>query len=55
MYKNITAQLEKITARAKPGDFIYIYFSGYRTRNKETGDLSLVLLSKVSRIRYLGG
>ena len=54
-YENVTAQFEKTTARAKHGDFVYIHFSGHGTRNEETGDLSLVLLSEVSEIRYLGG
>jgi len=64
-YHNVTSALEKITSLAKPGDFIYIHYSGHGTRvepgsefsNKSTGDLALVLLNggKGNNVRYLWG
>ncbi len=49
---NVISALEAATSRAKPGDFIYIHYSGHGTRlkpyfdrsNQATGDLALVLL-----------
>ncbi|KAL7798571.1 putative caspase [Trichoderma ceciliae] len=49
---NVTSALETTTSRARPGDFIYIHYSGHGTRrdpdfgfsNQSTGDLALVLL-----------
>jgi hypothetical protein len=54
-YENVTSRLERITERAKPGDFVYIHFSGHGTRNGNTGGLDLVLFDDVSEIRYLDG
>jgi hypothetical protein len=51
-YRNMTSIFERITSRARPGDFVYIHYSGHGTRltpcfdfsNQSTGDLALVLL-----------
>ena len=57
--------VEKITPLAKPGDFVYIHYSGNGTRmklsseysNKATGDLALDLLEGTNgnHIHYLRG
>lgn len=66
-YDNVTSSLKKIINEAKPGDFIYIHFSGHGTQeetsssdeysNKDTGDLALVLFDEftASGVRYLHG
>jgi hypothetical protein len=63
-FENVTSSLTKIIAEAKPGDFVYIHYSGHGTRtdatsseysNKNTGDLALVLFDDVHGSRYLLG
>lgn len=66
-YENITSSLKNITNEAKPGNFVYIHFSGHGTQeetrsseeysNKYRGNLALVLFdeSNVNGIRYLHG
>jgi len=66
-YDNVTSSLKKITNEAKPGDFVYIHFSGHGTQeettsseeysNKDTGDLALVLFDQFTAngVRYLHG
>ncbi|KAK3391099.1 caspase domain-containing protein [Podospora didyma] len=56
-YRNITNALENVTTAAKPGDLVYIHFSGHGTRcepyaefsSQSTGDLALVLLADEKR------
>ena len=51
-YKNVTAAFRETTFRARPGDHVYIHYSGHGTRfepssefsNRSTGDLALALL-----------
>lgn len=51
-YNNVTAALRETTVRARPGDHVYVHYSGHGTRfepssefsNRSTGDLALVLL-----------
>ncbi|KAJ4244165.1 hypothetical protein NW762_014546 [Fusarium torreyae] len=64
-YENVTAVLRDVTARAQPGDCVYVHYSGHGTRfnpgskfsNQHTGDLALALLNgeKGESIRELGG
>jgi hypothetical protein len=63
-FENVTSRLKKITAEAKPGDFVYIHYSGHGTQveassseysNSNTGDLALVLYDDVHGCRYLRG
>ncbi|KAI0487472.1 caspase domain-containing protein [Xylaria cf. heliscus] len=66
-YTNVISSLERITAQASPGDFVYIHFSGHGTAiepsgpfsDRSTGDLALVLLQETEAngitIRYLRG
>lgn len=64
-HDNVTSSLKKITSSAKPGDFVYIHYSGHGTTvkpsgefsNRSTGDLALVLLEVANGtdIRYLRG
>ena len=64
-YHNVISAFEKTTSLAKPGDFVYIHYSGHGTRaepdsehsNTSTGDLALVLLDgdKGDDVRYLWG
>ncbi len=64
-YQNVISAMENMTSQAKPGDFVYIHYSGHGTRvapdcefsNKSTGDLALVLLNggKENCVRYLWG
>jgi hypothetical protein len=64
-YHNVVSAFEKVTTLAKPGDFIYIHYSGHGTRvephsessNTATGDLALVLLdgNEGNDVRYLWG
>lgn len=64
-YGNVTASLQQITSSAKPGDFVYIHYSGHGTTilhsdessTRSLGDLALVLLEVTDRteIRYLRG
>ncbi len=64
-YTNVVIALEKIIKRAKPGDYVYIHFSGHGTKespssefsDRSTGDLALVLLDAEddTRTRYLRG
>jgi Caspase domain len=63
-FENVTSSLKKITAEAKPGDFVYIHYSGHGTQmeassseysNRNTGDLALVLFDDVHGCRYLRG
>ncbi|KAF5021907.1 hypothetical protein F66182_6055 [Fusarium sp. NRRL 66182] len=50
--RNVIAALREVTTQAKPGDCVYIHYSGHGTRtkpcfdlsNQTTGDLALVLL-----------
>lgn len=50
--RNVTLAFESIQSQAKPGDFVYIHYSGHGTRmapcfdysDKSTGDLALVFL-----------
>ncbi|KAA6413074.1 MAG: hypothetical protein FRX48_02818 [Lasallia pustulata] len=62
-YENVTSSLKRITDESKPGDFVYIHYSGHGTRkqstcsehsNKDTGDLALVLFHPDGS-RYLYG
>ncbi|KAF2804947.1 uncharacterized protein BDZ99DRAFT_491010 [Mytilinidion resinicola] len=64
-YDNVTSSVKKITSSAKPGDFVYIHYSGHGTTIKASGgssikspgDLALVLLEVTDRtnMRYLRG
>ncbi|KAF4961382.1 hypothetical protein FSARC_10198 [Fusarium sarcochroum] len=64
-YKNVTKALRVLTARAQPGDCVYIHYSGHGTRwnpggefsNQHTGDLALALLNGENgeSVRELGG
>jgi len=64
-YDNVTSSLKKMTSLAKPGDFVYIHYSGHGTTitpsgessNRSTRDLALVLLEVTDRtnMRYLRG
>jgi len=63
-FENVTSSLARITAEAKPGDFVYIHYSGHGTQtpgtsseysDKDTGDLALVLFDDVVGSRYLKG
>jgi hypothetical protein len=64
-YDNVKSSLEKIVSLAKPGNFVYIHYSGHGTRmkpsyesaNQYTGDVALNLLEGVNgnEIRYLRG
>jgi Caspase domain len=57
-YDNVTAAFDTINSLAKPGDFVYIHYSGHGTRafsNKPTGDLALVLLNEGKEVQYLWG
>jgi hypothetical protein len=64
-YDNVISSIEKIIFLAKPGDFVYIHYSGHGTRmepssqysNKTTGDLALNLLERANgtHIQYLRG
>lgn len=62
-YENVTSSLKRITDESKPGDFVYIHYSGHGTRkhptcsehgSKDTGDLALVLFHPDGS-RYLYG
>ena len=62
-YENVTSSLKRITDESKPGDFVYIHYSGHGTEkksncsehsNKDTGDLALVLFHPDGS-RYLHG
>lgn len=63
-YENVISSLARVTAEAKPGDFVYIHYSGHGTQmqattceysNKNRGDLALVLFDDVHGSRYLRG
>lgn len=63
-FENVTSRLAKITAEAKPGDFVYVHYSGHGAQtkataseysNKNTGDLALVLFDDIYGSRYLLG
>jgi hypothetical protein len=63
-FENVTSSLTKILTEAKPGDFVYVHYSGHGTQteatsseysNKNTGDLALVLFDEVHGSRYLRG
>ncbi|KAM5352922.1 hypothetical protein ACJ41O_005644 [Fusarium nematophilum] len=64
-YSNVTAALRETTSRSRPGDLVYIHYSGHGTRfepgsefsNRSTGDLALALLDGESGelVRPLGG
>lgn len=64
-YENVIFNLEIITAQAKPGDFIYIHYSGHGTQAKgppkgsnsheNTEGLALVLFDLPKGSRYLLG
>jgi hypothetical protein len=64
-YERVTRALEEVTRETKPGDFVYVHFSGHGTRvspddtfsNKSTGDLGLVLLNSDNndKVKYLWG
>lgn len=64
-YDNVASCLEKTAAQAKPGDFVYIHYSGHGTQtegtseysnsNQNTGDLALVLFDLAKGSRYLPG
>jgi hypothetical protein len=63
-FDNVTSSLKKIISVAKPGNFVYIHYSGHGAQtkatsseycNKNTGDLALVLFDDVHGSRYLRG
>jgi hypothetical protein len=63
-FENVTRSLKKIISAAKPGNFVYIHYSGHGAQtkatsseycNKNTGDLALVLFDDVHGSRYLRG
>ncbi|KAM3065287.1 hypothetical protein ACMFMF_011226 [Clarireedia jacksonii] len=64
-YDNVVSSIKDVTSLAKPGDFVYIHFSGHGTScplpsefsNTSAGTLALVLLNEASspRTRYLRG
>lgn len=64
-YDNVTAALTRITSTAKPGDLVYIHYSGHGTTMEppskssmsSTEDLALVLLEVTDMVetRYLRG
>ncbi|KAI0549268.1 caspase domain-containing protein [Xylaria curta] len=64
-HENVTTALDKVASRAKPGDSIYIHYSGHGTReifrpydefsSESTGDLALVLLDGKDGVRALYG
>ncbi|PQE18221.1 caspase domain-containing protein [Rutstroemia sp. NJR-2017a WRK4] len=64
-YDNVVSSIKNVTSLAKPGDFVYIHFSGHGTScplpsefsNTSAGTLALVLLNEASstRTRYLRG
>jgi hypothetical protein len=64
-YDNVVSSIKDVTSLAKPGDFVYIHFSGHGTTcslpsefsNTSAGTLALVLLNEASSpsTRYLRG
>ncbi|OQV00560.1 Caspase domain-containing protein [Cladophialophora immunda] len=62
-YDNVKSSMKRVTSLAKPGDFVYIHYSGHGTRikpsaaNKYFGDVAWNLLAgkKGDRIRYFRG
>jgi hypothetical protein len=63
-FENVTYSLKKIISMAKPGNFVYIHYSGHGAQteatssaygNKNTGDLALVLFDDIHGSRYLRG
>lgn len=53
-YGNITTSLKRILQSSRPGDSVYLHYSGHGTRNPHTGALALVLFDheKGSRLLY---
>ncbi|KAJ8058425.1 hypothetical protein OCU04_012614 [Sclerotinia nivalis] len=56
-YENIISSLDYINSSAKPGDSVYIHFSGHGTSKGPTEPLMLVLFDRASNhgVRYLRG
>ena len=62
-YDNVISTFKTVTSLARPGDFVYIHYSGHGTRkppwgefsDNSTGDLALVLLDggKENHLKYL--
>ncbi|KAE9363027.1 hypothetical protein N431DRAFT_296842, partial [Stipitochalara longipes BDJ] len=52
-YENIVSCIKRITAKGKPGDCIYLHFSGHGT--KLLSNFDLVLFDELHGIRYLPG
>ncbi|OAP53732.1 hypothetical protein AYL99_12087 [Fonsecaea erecta] len=62
-YNNVKSSMKRVTSLAKPGDFVYIHYSGHGTiikpsaANKHFGDVAWNLLAGKNgdRIRYFRG
>ena len=54
-YENVKEGLTRILKSSKPGDLVYVHFSGHGTRIPHTGALALVLFDHVHGSRLLHG
>lgn len=54
-YQNVVSSLQRVLANAKPGDLVYLHFSGHGARNPLTGALALVLYDRDHGSSYLYG
>ena len=54
-YKNVTDSLTRVLQSSRPGDLVYIHFSGHGTRNPHSEALALVLFDQEHGSRLLHG
>ena len=54
-YGNVTDSLARVLKLSRPGDLVYIHFSGHGTRNPDSGALALVLFDQEHGSRLLHG